>query len=75
MPFPATRAALIEAGYTYQTNKTCPCGAAMQLWLTPSGAMMPMNPMQSDDDKAESHFATCVKAAQFRRQKPNAKRE
>jgi hypothetical protein len=47
----------------------------MQLWLTPTGAMMPMNPMQTDDDKAESHFATCPKAAQFRRQKNNAKRE
>jgi hypothetical protein len=60
---------MIEAGYKYLTNKTCPCGAPMELWLTPKDATMPMNPMPEADSKAESHFATCVKAAQFRRQK------
>lgn len=69
MPFPETRGLLKEAGYKYLANKTCPCGATMELWLTPKDATLPMNPMHSDDDKAESHFATCVKAAQFRRPK------
>jgi hypothetical protein len=69
MPFPPTRRELKEAGYDFIGNKTCPCGAAMELWDTPQGSTMPMNPMADDDSKAESHFATCVKAAQFRRAK------
>lgn len=69
MPFPATRGLLKEAGYTFVTNKVCPCGAAMELWHTPKDQTIPMNPMSDDDAKAESHFATCIKAAQFRRAK------
>ena len=73
MPFPATKAAMLEAGYKYLVNKTCPCGDSMELWLTPNGATMPMNPMREADAKAESHFATCPKAAQFRRAKKDAR--
>jgi hypothetical protein len=69
MPFPETRRLLKEAGYKFETNKTCPCGAAMELWRTPKDQLMPMNPMSDDDAKAESHFATCPKAVQFRRAK------
>jgi hypothetical protein len=69
MPFPATKAKLIEAGYKYLANKTCPCGSSMELWLTPNGATMPMNPMSGDEDPAVSHFSDCPKAAQFRRNK------
>ena len=69
MPFPATRRELKEAGYDFVTMKTCPCGARMELWHTPKDQVLPMNLMQDDDAKAESHFATCPKAAQFRRQK------
>jgi hypothetical protein len=69
MPFPPTRRLLKEAGYDFMTNKTCPCGATMELWHTPKDQVIPMNPMADDDAKAESHFATCVKAAQFRRKK------
>ena len=69
MPFPATRRLLKEAGYEFITNKVCPCGAKMELWRTPINQVIPMNPMPDDDAKAESHFSTCPKAAQFRRQK------
>lgn len=69
MPFPATRRLLKEAGYTFETNKTCPCGAPMELWRTPKDQLLPMDPMSDDDSKAESHFATCPKAQQFRRMK------
>ena len=69
MPFPANRHDLKEAGYDFIAMKTCPCGATMELWQTPSNQMMPMNPMAGDDSKAESHWATCPKAAQFRRAK------
>ena len=67
MPFPPTRAKLKEAGYDFMTTKTCPCGATMEMWHTPKDQIIPMNPMSDDEAKAESHFATCEKAAQFRR--------
>ena len=70
MPFPETRAAMIEAGYSYITMKTCPCGEVFELWKTPNKAMMPMNRMWDENSKAVSHWATCVKAIQFRRRKP-----
>lgn len=41
----------------------------MELWHTPKDQLLPMDPMSDDDSKAESHFATCAKAQQFRRQK------
>jgi hypothetical protein len=69
MPFPETKAKMIEAGYSFHTRKTCPCGAPMELWNTPKGEHLPMEPMPDDDSKAESHFATCPKAVQFRRKK------
>ena len=69
MPFPATKAAMIEAGYKYLANKTCPCGAGMELWLTPNDKAMPMNLMPAPDSPAISHWATCPKAQQFRRNK------
>ena len=67
MPFPATKEAMMRAGYTYSVNKVCPCGAAMELWETPAGKLMPMNPMPEEESPAVSHWATCEKATQFRR--------
>ena len=67
MPFPKTRAEMVDAGYTYATMKICPCGASMELWNTPKGSLMPMQPMPDPDSKAESHFVTCPKAVQFRK--------
>lgn len=70
MPFPTTRLELKLAGYDFIAIKTCPCGATMELWDTPAGKTMPMNPMESDQSEAVSHWATCPKAQQFRRAKP-----
>ena len=69
MPFPETKRLLKEAGYDFLAHKICPCGSAMELWHTPKDQVIPMNPMPDDDAKAESHFATCPKAQQFRRNK------
>jgi len=69
MPFPKTKRLMIEAGYTYHEQKRCPCGERMELWNTPKGELLPMNPMPDDDSEAISHFATCPKATQFRRKK------
>jgi hypothetical protein len=67
MSFPATRAEMILAGYIFLTNKTCPCGAVMELWQTPKDKTMPMDVMPDTSSPAVSHWATCPKAAQFRR--------
>lgn len=75
MPFPETRGKLKEAGYDFMTRKTCQCGAVMELWHTPKDQIIPMNPMIDDEAKAESHFATCPRAAQFRKKKPAAATE
>lgn len=72
MPFPETRRLMQDAGYSFVAAKRCPCGAEMELWLTPKNAMLPMNPMTDDDAKAESHFATCPRAAQFRKRNASA---
>jgi hypothetical protein len=69
MPFPATQAQLKEAGYRFIAVKICPCGERMELWFTPDGATIPMNPMTDDESPAVSHWGTCEKAAQFRRKK------
>jgi hypothetical protein len=73
MPFPATKIDMLEEGYTFAGMKVCPCGASMELWNTPRGAVMPMNPMRDLYDPAVVHWATCEKAEQFRRKKPDAK--
>ena len=73
MPFPATKAEMIEEGYEWITDKVCPCGETMELWKTPRQQVMPMNPMAELQSPAVSHWATCSKAEQFRRRKPDAK--
>lgn len=70
MGFPDTRASMKAAGYDYIEEKTCPCGARMELWRTPNGAAMPMDPMSDDQSEAKSHFATCPLASSFRRARP-----
>lgn len=72
MPFPPTRRELTESGYDFIAHKTCPCGSAMELWHTPQGKMMPMDPMPADDSPAVSHWGTCSKASQFRRKPPTS---
>ena len=69
MAFPTTRKGLVDAGYSFNTRKMCPCGARMELWNTPKGAQLPMEPMAEDESEAKAHFATCPLAAQFRRKK------
>jgi hypothetical protein len=71
MPFPATLAELEAAGYTRSSYTRCAgCKAPMENWRTPAGKTIPMNPMVNPEDKAVSHFATCPKAAEFRKRKP-----
>lgn len=69
MSFPETLAGLKAAGYERDYYTRCRgCGAAMEWWATPNGNHIPMNPMPQPDSPAISHFATCVKAEQFRKE-------
>lgn len=70
MPFPPNRRELKLEGYDYHGQKTCPCGQTIELWHTPNDKTMPMDPMPDDESPAVSHWATCVKAQQFRRNSP-----
>jgi hypothetical protein len=68
MPFPVTLRAMQEAGYKRQSYSRCKgCKQPMEWWTTPTGARIPMEPMPLDDSPAVSHWATCPKAADFRR--------
>lgn len=67
---PQTRAELIRRGYQYVGTKTCTaveCGKRIELWRTPNQATAPYNPMPDENSHAQSHYATCTRAAQFRR--------
>lgn len=67
---PATRRDLKKAGYKLHDLKTCQCGVMAELWTAPNGDDYFLNPMAGDDAQVESHFTTCARAAQFRRQRP-----
>lgn len=64
-PFPSTLDELRSAGYRFDQYAHCRgCGAVIEWWYTPAGRKMPMD---VHGGKVESHFATCPKAAQFRK--------
>ena len=66
MPFPKTLDELTAAGYRFEGHAHCAgCGALIEWWITPNNKRMPMD--VTDGRKAEAHWATCPKAAQFRK--------
>jgi len=68
MPFPKNRLAMANAGYKPLPSGNCRgCNQAIEFWQTPAGKQIPMNPMETEDSPAITHFATCSKAAEFRK--------
>jgi hypothetical protein len=70
MGFPATRDALIEAGYRFDNYSTCrgeDCGADVEWWVTPLNKKLPFNLMQNGDSKVVPHWASCPNSDDFRR--------
>lgn len=66
--WPKSRQELIERGYQFTGNNTCrECGKPMEWWRTPNGRSAPYDPMPEICSAANSHFATCTRAAAFRR--------
>lgn len=65
---PKTQRDLEAQGYRFAGSSACDgCKQHIQWWLTPNGKRAPYNSMTEPDSPAVSHFATCVKARDFRR--------
>lgn len=70
MPFPATLAAMEQAGYKRVNYGRCSgCNAPIEWWTTPKNMPIPMNPMPLPESAAISHFANCPEVARFRKRK------
>jgi len=69
MPFPTTRQALEENGYSFNHSKVCPsCNVTIEMWNTPKGNIMPLDFKQKDGSEfCEPHFASCKDPVQYSR--------
>lgn len=69
MPFPQTRQALDDNGYTLAFTKVCPsCNVTIEMWNTPNRNLMPLDFTTVDGKEiCVPHFATCKNPAQYSR--------
>lgn len=68
MPFPATRDALIAAGYKFENHSVCRgCKQEIEWYTTPADKKAPFDLMPTGDSPVVSHFATCPQRDSFRR--------
>ena len=68
MPFPTTLDELRSTGYRFEHTSHCKgCGALIEWWITPAGKRMPMD--ITDRGQVQTHFATCPRADQFRKER------
>jgi hypothetical protein len=64
MPFPATFAELLKAGYSYSGSGNCrKCRARILWYRTPNDARIPINP------DATTHWSSCPYAKDFKKAK------
>ena len=85
MPFPTTLAAMFSSGYDYARWEHCAvCGETVELYTTPGGRTIAMEPMCSRESPAVRHYLTCNIAQkqeeqsgdqQLRRAEANGSRE
>lgn len=61
MPFPNTRQALKDSGYSLSHSKICPsCNVTIEMWNTPKQNIMPLDFRTIDGkETCEPHFSTC----------------
>jgi len=63
MPFPATLAAMFSSGYDYARWEHCAaCGEPVELYTTPGGRTISMEPMCSIESMAVRHYEVCKPA-------------
>ena len=60
MPFPATLAAMFSSGYDYARWEHCAaCGEPVEVYTTPGGRTIAMEPMCSHESPAVRHYEVC----------------
>lgn len=66
MPFPNSRQALEENGYSFLEDLTCKCGAQIERWSTPRGRTMPLQfrKTETEHEVCEPHFS-CAFAHEY----------
>ena len=65
---PKSRSEMAPLDYRFAGSGQCKhCAAHIEWWKTPAGKNAPYNPMPELNSAAVSHFATCPRAAEFRR--------
>lgn len=63
MPFPATLDAMFSSGYDYARWEHCAaCGETVELYTTPGGRTIAMEPMCSRESPAVRHYLVCKPA-------------
>lgn len=71
--FPKTRRELMLRGYVAGsgTHARCQaCAASIEFWRTPTGKVIPMDPMPTLESPAIAHWSTCTDPKRFRKDKP-----
>lgn len=68
MPFPKNLDELVQAGYIFENDAVCKgCGADITWYRTPTGKMIPMDPMERGVSPAIAHWSTCPERDSFRK--------
>jgi hypothetical protein len=68
MPFPTTLDELKAAGYKFENESHCKgCRVAIEWWKTPNAKFMPFD--VDGSGKVETHWSTCPKAKDFRKER------
>lgn len=79
MPFPKTRQALEDNGYSFSHTKVCPsCNVTIEMWNTPNNRQMPMDfriDNETQSEICEPHFASCKDPAQYSSRLRNKKKK
>jgi hypothetical protein len=65
-PFPTTKQALEENGYSFKETITCKCGVRVEMWNTPRARVMPLTFRTNEHHVliCEPHFS-CEYAADY----------
>jgi hypothetical protein len=60
MPFPEDFESFEDAGYVFNRSEECLiCGEDVEIFITPGGREITMNPMHLLTDPAIQHYKTC----------------
>lgn len=73
---PANASEMRAEGYRFLNHMECDaCHLRIELWLTPQGRHVAMNPMPTPETAAKAHSATCGQVAQPRKKRIRGKHD